>query len=66
MGDIEYEYRVYTVDNAGRIAGAKDFKCRGDEDARGRVQAMLGTQILELWRGVAFLGRFDPRYRPAG
>jgi len=63
MGEIEY--KVYTLDSSGHIERVDHLKCPGDEYARMRVGDMLGNQTLELWSGVMFLGRFDPKFKHA-
>ena len=59
------EYMVCALDNAGQMTFARHFRCDCDEEAKVRVQKMLGSHVLALWSGANFLGRFDPHHKDA-
>jgi hypothetical protein len=50
-------YRIYPLDNEGRIVGGYDADCGSDDDALAKAAAMLrpGGQA-EVWRGTHRVG----------
>lgn len=54
------EYRLYTLNSAGRISTAKVFESADDKEALEKAKAMVDGKPVELWRGPDFVGRLEP------
>ena len=54
-------YRVYFLNDHGRIVRALDLACDTDEEARAKAQALADSQTVELWDRARQLGRFTPK-----
>jgi hypothetical protein len=55
-------YRAYILDDDGRLAGAVNFDCADDEEAKERAK-VLNEHRVELWRQVPLLPPDDPPER---
>jgi hypothetical protein len=55
------QYRVYTLEREGHFASAKTLECHGDEEAIEQARQLVDGNVLELWSGLKFLGRFDSK-----
>jgi hypothetical protein len=58
-------YRVHILDRGGRLLAAFDLDCTDDEDAKGRINEVLGGFGGELWRLVAVFGPDGPSIQPS-
>ena len=45
-------YRLYFLDDNGRIRHAAEFECDGDEAALAQAKAREDGRAMELWSGV--------------
>ena len=55
------EYRVYSIDECGRITGERTIEASSDDDALFDVRSMQRPLMTELWRGDRRIGRVPPR-----
>ena len=58
------QYRVYSLDQAGRIALAQDVHCRDDLDALTWAENAVGREGLEIWEGARLVARVKPDNAP--
>ena len=60
------EYRIYRLDEQGRIISGHDAACASDEEARQRALASLcGSPHAEIWHGTRCLGQVSGPGAPA-
>jgi hypothetical protein len=45
-------YRLYFLDDNGRIRDAAEFECDGDEEALSQADARCDGRAMELWSGT--------------
>lgn len=50
-------YRIYTMDQTGRILFAQDVRCHDDRGAMTEAQAQAGAYGAEIWQGARLVGR---------
>lgn len=56
-----FVYRIYTINEHGKIAFREDLPIEADAaDAIARAEAMASNCIVELWRGGNLLATFRP------
>jgi hypothetical protein len=55
------EYRVYSIDECGRITGERTIEAQSDDDALFDVRSMQRPLMTELWLGDRRIGRVPPR-----
>ena len=55
------EYRVYSIDECGRIVGERTIEALSDDDALFDVRSMQRPLTTELWLGDRRIGRVPPR-----
>jgi len=55
------EYRVYSIDECGRIVGERTIEAANDDEALFDVRSMQRPLMTELWRGDRRIGRTAPR-----
>ena len=55
------EYRVYSIDECGRIVGERTIEAANDDEALFDVRSMQRPLMTELWRGDRRIGRIPPR-----
>jgi regulator of RNase E activity RraA len=56
-----HEYRIYILDENGRIAGpATTLECVDDRAAVAQAQQQLNGRALEVWNGARKVVRLDP------
>lgn len=65
------EYRFYTINRNGRIAGPPiDYELPDDDGAVKEANKLLGGQAIEIWQGARVVAHLDPnglrRERPIG
>ena len=53
------DYRLYFLDERGRIKTSLEFVCADDEEARQTVEAHRRGAPLELWQEQRFVAEFD-------
>jgi hypothetical protein len=53
------QYRIYTLERNGHFASSTMIECGGDEEAIEQTKQLVDGNVLELWSGVKFLGRFE-------
>ena len=54
------EYRIYLLDEDGRIISAYSKICHGDDEARAAARKGLGIGgQAEVWQGIRCLGRVN-------
>jgi len=57
-------YRLYFLDEQGRINRALDLECADDEEAVSRVSEHRYQYGLELWEGARLVKRFPASEEP--
>jgi hypothetical protein len=56
-----HEYRIYTLDAKGHIAGpATTLECVDDQAAVARAQQLVNGRAVEVWKGARMVVRLDP------
>jgi len=56
-----HEYRIFTFDENGRIAGpATILECIDGQAAVAQAQQQLNGRALEIWNGARMVVRLDP------
>ncbi len=51
-------YRIYSLNDHGRIAAADDVMCPGDEAALAYAEVIFGRGVkAEIWQGTRCLGQ---------
>jgi len=45
-------YRLYFLDDNGRIRDAAEFECNGDDEARAQAERRADGRDMELWSGA--------------
>jgi hypothetical protein len=56
-----HEYRIFTLDENGRVAGsAMTLECIDDHAAVARAQQHLNGRAVEVWKGARMVVRLDP------
>jgi len=59
------EYRVYSIDDCGRICGERTITAASDQDALFDARSMQRPLITEVWYGDRRIGRIPPRIEVA-
>ena len=55
------EYRVYALNEAGRVVNGRDIQCSSDEEARVRARGMLDSVAgIEIWEGTRRVDQISP------
>ena len=54
------QYRMFEIDDRGRIVGARILDCRDDQDAIEQARKSAVLCGFELWAGARFVGRMQP------
>ena len=54
-------YRLYFLDDTGRIRDADEFEAEHDEDALAQAQARHDGRAMDLWSGVRVVHRIPKR-----
>jgi hypothetical protein len=58
------EYRVYTIDRNGHIAGLPAIiEALDDQAAREKAKLGLNGHTIEVWIGPRRIAKFDPLHR---
>ena len=57
--EAQMDYRLYVLDEAGRVRSRIDLECASDEDACQRARAAAQSQRVELWQGQRRIGTFE-------
>jgi hypothetical protein len=50
------QYRIYTLDDAGKFIGAREIDAAGDADAIDAVKLLPDDVGFEIWRGPRMVG----------
>jgi hypothetical protein len=53
-------YRVYFLNDKGRIVRAIELASQTDEEAVEQTRQLVDGQAVELWERARLIGRFDP------
>jgi hypothetical protein len=53
------EFRVFFIDNAGKVSGKHEFVLLDDESARIKARALFPGKRLEIWEGTRLVERVD-------
>ena len=56
-------YRLYFLDENGRIKDAAEFECDGDDDALIQADAHHDGRAMELWSGARVVRKIAGRAR---
>jgi len=54
-------YRIVTIDKAGKLSRHRGFVCDNDDDAIEWAKQSLDDAAVELWSGARFVARLEPR-----
>jgi hypothetical protein len=54
-------YRIVTIDQAGKLGRHRGFVCDNDDDAIVRAKQSVEDTAVELWSGPRFIARLEPR-----
>jgi hypothetical protein len=54
-------YRLYFLDDNGRIRDAAEFECDSDDEALAQADARCDGRAMELWSGVRVVRRIAKR-----
>jgi hypothetical protein len=57
-----HNYRVVTVDDAGKLGRQRSFVCANDDDAIVWANQLVDETPVELWSGARFVARLEPRF----
>jgi hypothetical protein len=57
-------YRVYVLDEHGRLASVVNFDCTDDDAAREQAKRLADGREVQLWRQVAQFKFGNPRDPP--
>jgi hypothetical protein len=61
------EYRIFLIDQNGRIAEpAKILKCSDDQAAVQQARQYLDGRAVEVWNGARRVVHLDPTHAPHG
>jgi hypothetical protein len=55
-------YRVYFLNEKGRIVRALELACQTDEEAVEQTRQLVDGQAVELWERARLIGRFEPAH----
>jgi hypothetical protein len=56
-------YRIVSVDDAGKVSSQRSFACANDDDAIVWARQLLDKTSVELWSGARFIARIEPEAR---
>jgi len=59
-------YRILTIDKAGKLGRHRSFVCDNDDDAIVWANQSLDDAAVELWSGARFVARLEPRDQVLG
>jgi len=54
-------YRIVTIDKAGKLSRHRGFVCDNDGDAIEWAKQSVDDAAVELWSGPRFVTRLEPR-----
>lgn len=54
-------YRIVTIDSAGKLSRHRSFVCDNDDDAVVWAKQSVDEAPVELWCGARFVARLEPR-----
>jgi hypothetical protein len=54
-------YRLYFLDDNGRIRDAAEFECDGDAEALAQAESRADGRDMELWSGARVVRKIDRR-----
>jgi hypothetical protein len=54
------DYRLYFLNDQGRIVRAEPFACADDSEALKRASSLSRGEPAELWRSDRIIGRLGP------
>jgi hypothetical protein len=54
-------YRIVTIDSAGKLSRHRSFVCANDDDAVVWAKQSLDEAPVELWCGARFVARLELR-----
>jgi hypothetical protein len=54
-------YRIVTIDKAGKLGRHRGFVCDNDNDAIEWAKQSVENAAVELWSGPRFVARLEPR-----
>jgi len=54
------EYRVYILNDDGKIKSGKDLTCKDDEQAKKVAKQMVDGHAIELWQAARKIAHFAP------
>ena len=57
-------YRIYALDEAGRVARSHDFDCRDDLLALAEGERQSDANAVEVWEGARLVARVKPGNAP--
>ena len=57
-------YRLYFLDDNGRIRDAAEFDCEGDDEALSQADARHDGRDMELWSGARVVRKIPRRPQP--
>ena len=57
MDEASMEYRLYWLDETGRIAGARSFSARDDLMALHEAEGACEKNAIEVWQGTRLVAR---------
>lgn len=57
-------YRLYFLDDNGRIRDAAEFECAADEHALAEAEQRHDGRAMELWSGARMVSRIPRRPKP--
>ncbi len=52
-------YRLYFLDDNGRIRDAAEFECDGDDEALVQARSRADGRAMELWSGARVVQKID-------
>ena len=56
-------YRIVSVENAGKVSSPRNFTCANDKDAIVWAKQSVDESPVELWSGARFIARLEPRIK---
>jgi hypothetical protein len=57
-------YRLYFLDDNGRIRDAAEFECDGDDAALAQAEMHHDGRDMELWSGARIVQKIAKRQQP--
>ena len=57
-------YRLYFLDDNGRIRDAAEFECDGDDTALAQAETHHDGRAMELWSGARMVQKIAKRPQP--